>query len=75
MLIGLRLTGFALFVNDCILFPCCWLPFAGCKEIEYSKTYNQQPVTYFFNNNITTAVMTILIKASGINPFHPRFIN
>jgi len=30
---------------------------------------------YFFNNNTTAAVITILTNASGINFFHPRFIN
>lgn len=30
---------------------------------------------YFFNHNTTAAVTSILISASGINLFHPRFIN
>jgi len=33
------------------------------------------PTFYLLNNKLTTAVITIFNNESGINAFHPKFIN
>ena len=38
-------------------------------------TFRLLTLFIYFNNNITTAVITIFNNESGINDFHPKFIN
>ena len=38
-------------------------------------TFRLLTLFIYFNNNITTAVITIFNNESGINAFHPKFIN